>query len=417
MGTYKYKFNYNYVKKLFFYMPLVILTICIILFTYINEASAITEDNWLNREVARQVFNDESRYGELTEIHYATIKSIDLNSVNINSTIPKSIGKLTNLKQLLLTGCNLYGSVPEEIGNLNNLVFLDLSNNNLSGELPVRQLETLPLTCYETEKSKVSFANNQFIGKLSNELKLLLRFSDIFEDNLLENEPDQKQLVSKSATVEITKGYKLTQNELKNVVDIIDNGGNTESVLYELEFLPDDDSFFDDEGVAIKSGVVAGKIKIKDENLTNFSTQTNIIYNISPMIGNNSEINVNFNVVDSLEVYMGSDIFFGEVSSGNEEEVLSSTITVTSTFPYNISVKANSNFIGKSNLNNSIPISKLSLDIDNLGYNNLSLSEIVYINNALPSVDKVHNLNFKLTNTLGYVKDIYNTHLYFIVSS
>ena len=59
------------------------------------------------------------------------------------STIPTTIGRLSNLRSLSLTSCGLTGSIPTEIGRLTSLTQLWLSNNDLNGTVPV-ELSSLP---------------------------------------------------------------------------------------------------------------------------------------------------------------------------------------------------------------------------------------------------------------------------------
>lgn len=84
-----------------------------------------------------------------------------------------------------------------------------------------------------------------------------------------------------------------------------------------------------------------------------------------------------FSLDDSLEVIFGSNtINFGEVSAEGGE-VESTTLTVSSSLPYDISTKAYTDFVGDNNSNNIIPIEKLSLGIDDNGYLELSKNKIL----------------------------------------
>eukprot|EP00253_Pinus_taeda_P011764 PITA_11764 len=70
--------------------------------------------------------------GNLTEL-----QTLDLSyNPQLTETLPRTLGNLTNLKNLVLIGCNFSGSIPDELGYLVNLEFLALNSNNLSGSIP-----------------------------------------------------------------------------------------------------------------------------------------------------------------------------------------------------------------------------------------------------------------------------------------
>ena len=54
----------------------------------------------------------------------------------LSGEIPKSIGRLSSLKNLSLSQCDLTGSVPSEIGELKGLDFLEIINCGLEGDIP-----------------------------------------------------------------------------------------------------------------------------------------------------------------------------------------------------------------------------------------------------------------------------------------
>ncbi|TXG73728.1 hypothetical protein EZV62_002307 [Acer yangbiense] len=60
------------------------------------------------------------------------LKWLDLNWVNISSSIPTSLGNLSSLTYLSLQDCQLQGTIPFSVGSLTKLVHLDISFNNFS---------------------------------------------------------------------------------------------------------------------------------------------------------------------------------------------------------------------------------------------------------------------------------------------
>lgn len=95
-----------------------------------QERNIQIEDNWLTREVSRQLGKNVK---DLKEEDFLNIKKIDLRYERINNEIPKEIGLLKNLEYLNLNASRLDGQVPEELGNLDKLTYLDLGENQLRG--------------------------------------------------------------------------------------------------------------------------------------------------------------------------------------------------------------------------------------------------------------------------------------------
>ena len=133
----------------------------------------VVEDNWLTREVARQVFGDEDRFADLTSADYKSITKIELYNNNFNAEIPKEIGLLVNLEYLILHSNNLIGTIPKEIKNLKKLCQLELQNNNLSGSIP-SELFTL------TNLHTLNLGSNNFSGLISKSIENLISLRKIY---------------------------------------------------------------------------------------------------------------------------------------------------------------------------------------------------------------------------------------------
>ncbi|XP_022765737.1 MDIS1-interacting receptor like kinase 2-like [Durio zibethinus] len=69
--------------------------------------------------------------------------------------IPKELGALTLMFNLLLSGNQLSGKIPSEIGVLSNLRHLNLASNNLSGSIPNRLGKCSKLLNLNLNKNKV----------------------------------------------------------------------------------------------------------------------------------------------------------------------------------------------------------------------------------------------------------------------
>lgn len=92
------------------------------------EANVNIEDNWLTREVSKQLGKDVKT---LKEQDFLNIQKIDLRYEKINTDIPKEIGLLKNLEYLNLNYSQVDGEVPEELGDLPKLTYLDLGDNKI----------------------------------------------------------------------------------------------------------------------------------------------------------------------------------------------------------------------------------------------------------------------------------------------
>ncbi|GMY05133.1 putative leucine-rich repeat receptor-like protein kinase, partial [Fagus crenata] len=55
---------------------------------------------------------------------------------DLTGTLPRSIGSLKKLSNLILVGCGFSGPIPDNIGSLQQLAFLSLNSNHFSGQVP-----------------------------------------------------------------------------------------------------------------------------------------------------------------------------------------------------------------------------------------------------------------------------------------
>ena len=71
-----------------------------------------------------------------------TWQELQLSGNHFIGTIPKSLGRLSNLQKIQLDKSGLSGFIPNIFGGMLNLQRLHLDGNTLSGSVPV-SLETL----------------------------------------------------------------------------------------------------------------------------------------------------------------------------------------------------------------------------------------------------------------------------------
>ncbi|KAG7031136.1 putative LRR receptor-like serine/threonine-protein kinase [Cucurbita argyrosperma subsp. argyrosperma] len=71
-----------------------------------------------------------------TSLANAPLVKLSLLGNRLNGSIPKEIGDIGTLEELVLRNCLINGSIPQYIGEMNKLSTLFLTNNSLSGEVP-----------------------------------------------------------------------------------------------------------------------------------------------------------------------------------------------------------------------------------------------------------------------------------------
>ncbi|KAF3943012.1 hypothetical protein CMV_030392 [Castanea mollissima] len=113
------------------------------------------------------------------------LRFLDLSKTAFSGELPKSIGNLKFLRQLVLNGCNFTGSVPASVGNLTQLTILDISNNHFRGEIP-SSLSNL------RELSRLDLSNNNLSGPIPVSLSFLkdLTLIDLRQNNFGGEIPD-----------------------------------------------------------------------------------------------------------------------------------------------------------------------------------------------------------------------------------
>jgi len=93
-------------------------------------------DNWINNQNWMTSAPECEWFGVSCDTFDKVISSIDLINNNLVGSIPKEVGEMRGLENLVFSGNSIIGSMPLEIVQLNNLRKLDLSNNVVQGNIP-----------------------------------------------------------------------------------------------------------------------------------------------------------------------------------------------------------------------------------------------------------------------------------------
>ncbi|GMH02569.1 hypothetical protein Nepgr_004408 [Nepenthes gracilis] len=128
---------------------------------------------------------DQNLYGTLAQFNFSAfpnLRTFNLNTNNLNGSIPSAVGLLTKLKYLFLYSNKFSGFIPSEIGNLTDLQQLDLSANELSGSIPQTIANLASLSVLQLFSNNLSGTVPQELGNLSSLVVLSL------DDNQLHGE-------------------------------------------------------------------------------------------------------------------------------------------------------------------------------------------------------------------------------------
>ena len=95
----------------------------------------------------------------------------------LSGPIPRELGDLTSLRQLILHNNDLRGPIPTELGNLANLEILGLAYNDLRGRIPPELGNLASLEFLSLSDNSLTGTIPRELGNLS-ELRLLLQLHD-----------------------------------------------------------------------------------------------------------------------------------------------------------------------------------------------------------------------------------------------
>jgi hypothetical protein len=104
---------------------------------------------------------------------------IDLSRMNLNGTIPASIGNLTELRHLDLSWNSIKGSIPASIGRLTKLQHLHLHHNQLTGSIPSSVGELKLLNTLAVGHNKLTGMLPTTMGTMSHLERLSVRRNNL----------------------------------------------------------------------------------------------------------------------------------------------------------------------------------------------------------------------------------------------
>ena len=127
--------------------------------------------NWLSDKLVSEW------YGVAVNKITKRVSHVNLDSNNLNGTIPPELGNLSGLVNLHLFNNSLAGNIPSELGDLHNLEVLSIGTNSLSGAVP-SEIGSL------TKLKWMYLNNNDLTGTLPTELTSLTKLQLFhFENN------------------------------------------------------------------------------------------------------------------------------------------------------------------------------------------------------------------------------------------
>ena len=98
----------------------------------------------------------------------SNLTSLRLDNNLLRGNIPEDLGKLSNLEEMLLDDNILSGNIPAKLGDLSNLEWLNLSQNSLSGSIPASLGNLASLEYLILSNNQLSGAVPASLGNLSN---------------------------------------------------------------------------------------------------------------------------------------------------------------------------------------------------------------------------------------------------------
>lgn len=390
----------------------------------------IVRDNWINREVAKQL---KKGVEQLVKADYLKIKEISLSGCGLTGDIPYEIKYLKNIEKLNLSN-NMLNDDLTIFAPLEKLTVLDLSRNNFQGSLTgdiigLSSLEELNLESngfygevpneinLMGSLNKISLKDNQFVGKLP--LGFVEKFGEeSVEGNILDNVNRQKKLSLKNgmdSSVHLTEREFLDVELFKNNVCLVWNGVSEEIYSgYNIEAIINDEGYFNDEYKAIKDGITTMQIRLMEADKNNvFAATENITitidkyldlekptleYSVSNKEWTNKDVIVTLTAndnegIEKIVSYDGKGIF---------DDVAKVTVTKNGSYEFKaIDVYGNETVINVKITNIDKLSPKIEFDFDKDVTDKVELN--IKVTDDISGVSKIYKPNGELSSNNDFV--------------
>lgn len=261
-----------------------------------NELSSLP-DSFANLKNLQYLNLSVNNFTEIPEVLYKlpNLNYLDLLGCSINS-IPDSINNLSNLISLEL-GSNNLSSLPSSIGTMESLRYLGLRRNNFSNfpneilnitkledlNLSFNKLITLPNEIANMNGDVTDFSidisNNQVYSLPNLTTQNIIAYNN-FVESFINDAPSAAQLRIKSKTLKINNSEIITQEKLKDLVEVFKFLGVQHNIIeplddrLQLDLIINDNVVTPEELAKYKDGVYYAKLKIRGSDANNKYSET-----------------------------------------------------------------------------------------------------------------------------------------------
>lgn len=142
-----------------------------------KEIGLLTELKYLNLSKNNFVWGEKEIPTEIRNLVH--LEYLNLAECNFEDFIPAELGNLINLEELIMNNNEFGRGIPAEIGNLTNLKVLDLSNNKLRGSIPIELSNLDSLEYLYLYNNELSGSMPKELGLLSNLKELILAYNEL----------------------------------------------------------------------------------------------------------------------------------------------------------------------------------------------------------------------------------------------
>lgn len=149
----------------------------------------------------------------------STVSVVTFANNKFEGCIPRSIGKMSNLDEIIFSNNNLGGCFPQEIGLLRNVTILDVSKNSFVGSLPTNFSGFEKVDVLDISGNKLTGSVPEDICKLPSLSSFKFSYNYFSEEHMACIKPERKNIVVEDAGNCVAGRMKQkTDKECKQVV-------------------------------------------------------------------------------------------------------------------------------------------------------------------------------------------------------